>query len=224
MQQVVVPWTVGALLATMTGLCCLNAAIKTDATTLTLGPDGFSGDGPFAHAASVGRHGLENEHPRRSRDHRRMEGEEDGGGDGGTEPTAGREGGGGDSKDEPNEVLVDIGNADDAGNPEDREDAQDGGDAKHDSSQAWNGDTLPSSTPPSPSGICSPLTVTGIEQCPDWDSKDVLSRLLLAKKKMLRGILKALDDPKSCGKGGDPSEPLLLVQKLATDEVRCLDD
>lgn len=67
-------------------------------------------------------------------------------------------------------------------------------------------------------GSCSPLNVTGLDHCQSWQGTNVMSKLLRAKKEMLRGIVRALDeaaeDPQYV-----PDRPLLLVQELAVDEA-----
>lgn len=68
-------------------------------------------------------------------------------------------------------------------------------------------------------GLCSPLEVTGLEHCPSWEGTGVISSLLKAKKEMLRGIVRVLDDPASIGPGGDPTKPLLLVREIVVDEA-----
>lgn len=67
--------------------------------------------------------------------------------------------------------------------------------------------------------MCAPLAVTGLEQCPSWEGTDIMSTLLTAKKQMLKGVVRVMTDPTSCGEGGDPEKPLLLVQQLAVDEA-----
>ena len=66
---------------------------------------------------------------------------------------------------------------------------------------------------------CAPLYVSGLENCTEWKGENVIYSLLGLKREMLKGVLKVLEDPKSCGEDGDPSEPLLLVQELAVDEA-----
>lgn len=69
------------------------------------------------------------------------------------------------------------------------------------------------------SSICSPVYVAGVENCSHWKGEDIVPELLGLKRDMLRGVLRVLEDPKSSGEGGDPSKPLLLVQRLAIDEA-----
>lgn len=70
----------------------------------------------------------------------------------------------------------------------------------------------------SDAAFCSPLEVTGLDACPQVESS-TLAKLLAAKADMLRDVVAVLTDPSSAGIGGDPDEPLLLVQKLALDET-----
>lgn len=65
---------------------------------------------------------------------------------------------------------------------------------------------------------CSPLKVVGWESCPELSGAS-LDGMLTAKRDILRQVVTVLSDPVSAGKGGDPNEPLLLVQKLAVDET-----
>lgn len=66
---------------------------------------------------------------------------------------------------------------------------------------------------------CAPLYVTGLENCTEWKGDNTVYGLLGLKREMLKGVLDVLEDPKSCGEGGDPKNPLLLVQELAVDEA-----
>ncbi|CAM9906905.1 unnamed protein product [Scytosiphon promiscuus] len=70
-------------------------------------------------------------------------------------------------------------------------------------------------------GVCAPLEVVGLDSCPELNSDGgaVLERMLAAKADMLRQVVQVLTDPASPGQGGNPDEPLLLVQKLAVDET-----
>lgn len=67
-------------------------------------------------------------------------------------------------------------------------------------------------------GVCSPLEVVGIDGCPELEGV-ALTKMLGAKRDMLRQVVEVLTDPASSGDGGHPDEPLLLVQKLAVDET-----
>lgn len=64
---------------------------------------------------------------------------------------------------------------------------------------------------------CSPLEVVGLSDCPELEAS--LDKILAAKAEMLRQVIRVLSDPASAGTGGNPDEPLLLVQKLAVDEA-----
>lgn len=66
---------------------------------------------------------------------------------------------------------------------------------------------------------CSPLHVAGLEFCSGWRGENIVASLLSLKREMLRSVLKVLKDPASSGEGGDPAQPLLLVQELAIDEA-----
>ena len=66
-------------------------------------------------------------------------------------------------------------------------------------------------------GKCSPLEVVGLSDCPELEGS--LDKILAAKADMLRQVIAVLSDPASAGEGGNPDEPLLLVQKLALDEA-----
>eukprot|EP00752_Nemacystus_decipiens_P002399 g2263.t1 len=68
-------------------------------------------------------------------------------------------------------------------------------------------------------GICSPLEVVGLDNCPEMKSRRVVEKLLAAKADILRQVVEVLTDPASSGQGGRPDEPLLLVMKLAADET-----
>lgn len=66
---------------------------------------------------------------------------------------------------------------------------------------------------------CSPLKIIGTDHCPGWEGTSIVPDLLRAKKEMLKGIVRLLEDPASAGPGGDPERPLMLVQEIAVDEA-----
>lgn len=63
------------------------------------------------------------------------------------------------------------------------------------------------------------MHVTGLRHCGQWRGTGLLARMLEAKRQMLRDVVSVLEDPFSCGEDCDPDEPLVLVQRLAVDEV-----
>lgn len=69
-----------------------------------------------------------------------------------------------------------------------------------------------------PTDNCTLLDVVGGDRCPEFDG-ELLREMLGLKRDMLRRVVDILSDPASAGEGGDPDQPLLLVQKLARDET-----